>query len=288
MLQIPDTAPQTLEEYNYLVNAVYQNGLEKYELDKAQATQQAEAQWDSQYVAKREHMIAEMEANLAAMTVIGLDGANVPLTATEYQTEWDEGIKKINAQLAQEHEQFIAQAVSMVQQPEKMEQIEATYGFYKAAILQQQEFALLPEPEPYVPPQDRIYKVGDRYWSVPLEAWVSAPTDTANVVVLGGEPTEQNLRETLKANGLPLGPEIMDTEELFVRLRSRRNERLDEYDKKIMQLNRLIRENPDYATYTIQRAAWDAYATALCELPQQSDAPWDGGGPLTPWPAKPE
>lgn len=78
------------------------------------------------------------------------------------------------------------------------------------------------------------------------------------------------------------------TEELFVQLRSFREVKLREYDTKISQLNRLIREHPDYAAYQLERAAWDEYATALCNLTLQEGAPWDGGGPLTPWPAKPE
>ncbi|WP_300125776.1 phage tail assembly chaperone [Desulfovibrio sp.] len=38
---------------------------------------------------------------------------------------------------------------------------------------------------------------------------------------------------------------------------------------------------------TAQLAAWDAYAEALCELPAQEGAPFDGGGELTPWPDAP-
>lgn len=78
------------------------------------------------------------------------------------------------------------------------------------------------------------------------------------------------------------------TDELFAQLRSYREVRLREYDTKISQLDRLIREHPDYAAYQLERAAWDEYATALCNLTLQEGAPWDGGGPLTPWPAKPE
>lgn len=78
------------------------------------------------------------------------------------------------------------------------------------------------------------------------------------------------------------------TEELFAQLRSFREVKLREYDAKISQLDRQIRENPDYAAYQLERAAWDEYATALCNLPSMAGAPWDGGGPLTPWPVKPE
>lgn len=77
------------------------------------------------------------------------------------------------------------------------------------------------------------------------------------------------------------------TEELFAQLRSYREVKLREYDEKISQLDRQIRLNPDYAAYPIERAEWDAYAVALCNLPAQEGAPWDGGGSETPWPQKP-
>lgn len=84
-------------------------------------------------------------------------------------------------------------------------------------------------------------------------------------------------------------PEISEptTEELFTWLRSFRAVKLREYDEKISQLDRQIRLNPDYAAYPIERAEWDAYAVALCNLPAQEGAPWDGGGSETPWPQKP-
>lgn len=73
--------------------------------------------------------------------------------------------------------------------------------------------------------------------------------------------------------------------ERFRRLRSARDAKLVEYDTKIAQLTRMAREGEDMES---ELDAWDAYATALCNLPEQSGAPWDGGGELTPWPAKPE
>lgn len=73
-------------------------------------------------------------------------------------------------------------------------------------------------------------------------------------------------------------------EERFRMLRSARDAKLSAYDVKVAQLTRMVREGEDMeATLT----AWDAYATALCELPEQAGAPWDGGGELTPWPTEP-
>lgn len=74
------------------------------------------------------------------------------------------------------------------------------------------------------------------------------------------------------------------TEQLFAQLRSIREVKFREYDEAVSQLERRARIGENVAS---QLAAWDAYAIALCELPEQSGAPWDGGGSKTPWPMKP-
>ena len=43
---------------------------------------------------------------------------------------------------------------------------------------------------------------------------------------------------------------------------------------------------PDYPLTNEQRAAVTAYRQALRDLPAQEGAPWDAGGPATPWPAQ--
>lgn len=79
-------------------------------------------------------------------------------------------------------------------------------------------------------------------------------------------------------------------EEKFKNLRTYRNIKLFEYEAEVAKLQRKIRqantqERKDYLTDCI--SLWDAYADALCDLPKQSGAPWDGGGVQTPWPEKP-
>lgn len=74
------------------------------------------------------------------------------------------------------------------------------------------------------------------------------------------------------------------TEQLFAQLRSIREVKFREYDAAVSQLERKARIGENVAS---QLAAWDAYAIALCELPEQSGAPWDGGMSETPWPVKP-
>lgn len=74
-------------------------------------------------------------------------------------------------------------------------------------------------------------------------------------------------------------------DERFRMLRTARDAKLAAHDSKIAQLQREARLGVDVAAYI---AAWDTYAQALCKLPEQAGAPWDGGGQLTPWPVQPE
>lgn len=78
----------------------------------------------------------------------------------------------------------------------------------------------------------------------------------------------------------------LETEaERFRMLRQARDVKLSAYDVAIAQLERERRIGVDVEELIHE---WDAYAQALCNLPEQSGAPWDGGGALTPWPTKPE
>ena len=72
--------------------------------------------------------------------------------------------------------------------------------------------------------------------------------------------------------------------ERFEMLRAARKGKLADYDVAVAELRRKERAGADV---TADLAAWDAYAEALCDLPAQEGAPWDGGGELTPWPEEP-
>lgn len=88
-----------------------------------------------------------------------------------------------------------------------------------------------------------------------------------------------------KCGPLPEGwsdtPPPPTNEELFARLRMLRDTRLRDNDAKIAQITRRMRNGEETKA---ELATLDAYADALCSLPAQPGAPWDGGGPLTPWP----
>lgn len=80
--------------------------------------------------------------------------------------------------------------------------------------------------------------------------------------------------------------------ELLDSLRSARAVKLSsKYDPAISQLNRdsrLAATEAEQAAIAEKIALWDAWAVALCNLPTQDGAPWDGGGDATPWPAAPD
>ena len=67
-------------------------------------------------------------------------------------------------------------------------------------------------------------------------------------------------------------------EELFSKLREERDRRLAECDWTMLKDTQLSEE---------QSVAWQTYRQILRDMPQQAEAPWDGGGEGTPWPMKP-
>ena len=67
-------------------------------------------------------------------------------------------------------------------------------------------------------------------------------------------------------------------DEFFAALRAERGNRLTATDKMLL---------PDYPISADDLALVKVYRAALRDLPDQSGAPWDGGGEATPWPAAP-
>lgn len=120
-------------------------------------------------------------------------------------------------------------------------------------------------------------------WQVDGEVWKEVEDHRGKEGFVDGEPF------TIKKCGaLPNGwsdtPPAPTTVDLFICLRAQRDEKLREYDAKVSQFNRQRRNGMEAA---MSIAAWDAYADALCSLPSQPGAPWDGGQDKTPWPIKP-
>lgn len=295
---IPDEFPKTLAEWPEFIQNAYEWRKEQYAAKVAEAKANAKAQWDKELPAKREKLIAQATADINAETVATPEGPRL-LTEPEKTQKLEAAMAQIVASLQAEEKQYIEMASVIPEQAPTLKGIEEEFSIGKPQSDEEKAAEqTVAEPQTEVAPYDAIWTDGTQYWDVAEACYVNpnsrAGIDQSRVVMLGGSiPFEQNIRENIKYYAqrdprIQLGPEIMDTEELFVRLREKRSERLAEYDQKIAQLDRLIRENPDYATYSIQRAEWDTYATALCNLPTQPGAPWDGGGPETPWPAKPE
>ena len=85
----------------------------------------------------------------------------------------------------------------------------------------------------------------------------------------------------LPAGAVTTRPEkpVPTEDDLFRQLRAERDRRLSATDYLLMQ---------DYPLQEDQRTAVQTYRQALRDLPAQDGAPWDGGGPMTPWPTMPD
>lgn len=270
----------TQQEYENAVQTRLREEQERYTQEMAEARANADATWRQQLPELRAKLIAQAKANIDAQMTSDMQ----PLSAEEKAAQLDAATVEIDAQLQKQHEEQLQMAVSMVQPPETEAQVWQMYAF-----LQPQDAPEIPLESSPVSMYEKTWHVGSSYWSLAEAKFVAEPEDKSNVVELGGPPTVQNLKENVLYYAsldprIKLGPELMDTGEKLASLRLERDKRLAEHDNKIAQLTRAAREGEDVAA---QLAAWDAYAIALCELPDQPGSPWDGGGPETPWPKKP-
>lgn len=78
--------------------------------------------------------------------------------------------------------------------------------------------------------------------------------------------------------------------QLLSTLKFTRDSKLSQYDIAKNQLDRQIALADSASKPALQALLneWYEYAEALCALPDQEGAPWDGGGELTPWPEQPK
>lgn len=115
-------------------------------------------------------------------------------------------------------------------------------------------------------------------WQVDGEVWKEVEDHRGKEGFVGGEPFTVK-----KCGALPDGwsdtPPPPTADQLFAALRAARDARLARTDKMLL---------PDYPISESDLELIKAYRTALRDLPDQPDAPWDGGGDETPWPTKPE
>lgn len=293
--QIPDTFPTSIAEWPAFIDNAYEYHKEQYDAKVAEAKAQAKAQWDKDLPEKREKLINQAKINIDAEMIDSPDGP-VSLTEKEKAQKLKEATKQIDAMLQEEEKQQLDMAASMIEQPPTREQIETQFAFGKP----QEVVETFEEPTTTknLSVYDVIWKSGDYYYEVSTGELVNpksrAGIDQSRVVELACNNVEplQNLRDNVLMYSqsdprIKLGGILMTEDEKFAALRVKRAELLEEYDVKIMQLNRLIRENPEEKIYLDQRDAWDAYATSLANITAQDGAPWDGGGSETPWPVKP-
>ena len=126
MKEIPDIAPQNLDEWNYLVNATYENGLETYKNKVAEAKEQVLAQWNKVVKTKKAELLDQAKTNINSQTN---DNGN-PLSDKEKQDLIAKATTEIDNHLEKEKNQQLEQAASMVEQPESLDQIKTTYMCY--------------------------------------------------------------------------------------------------------------------------------------------------------------
>ena len=100
-----------------------------------------------------------------------------------------------------------------------------------------------------------------------------------------GDGWRSPAREMKRVGPLPEGAvrerpkkPLPTTEELFTALRAERDQRIAAMDYLVL---------PDYPQTEEARARIGVYRQALRDLPGLDGAPWDGGGPETPWPPAP-
>ena len=104
---------------------------------------------------------------------------------------------------------------------------------------------------------------------------------------VNGQPHTINVYGPLP-DGWSDTPPPPTTGELFSRLRSERDGRISavlwmrERHSDELELGKETTLTPEQYTTLL------TYIQALRDIPAQEGAPWDGGGELTPWPAKPE
>lgn len=108
-------------------------------------------------------------------------------------------------------------------------------------------------------------------------AWVNVENHIGEKGYINGVPAEIKEYGPL-TEGWSITPPAPTTEQLFSTLRSTRDARLASTDKYLLA---------DYPIAEEALALVKTYRIALRILPEQSGAPWDGGGDETPWPVEP-
>ena len=119
--------------------------------------------------------------------------------------------------------------------------------------------------------------MADKYY-IGMKFVNTYPEDAADWVA----ENDAYIKQTSEDGVLPLTYEIRPQSEikpnieiLFRILRFERNKRLAATDFYLM---------PDYIVDEIDKQKILEYRQALRDMPQEDDAPWDGGGEKTPWP----
>ena len=267
-----DIMPSTPEEWEILINAKVREQQEIYDTACQQTRAAALAQWEKLESDRTAELVRAVQAEISSRR--NADGA--PLTEEQKAALFDEASRSIADLMAREKREFISNAASAIAQPQTRQEIERTYDCYYP----HQEEPELSTQSATSDAGTAIYQLADgRLYDVASgEILKASGADPGRVIVLP-IGTEADLRETLQCYGLPVPAFLCGAEELFDRLRAERDARIAATDYLL---------TPDYPITQEKREAVSAYRTALRDLPAREGAPWDGGGPATPWPVMAE
>lgn len=259
-----------MANYEQVVQEYMAEDQARYDREVADAKAQAEASWAEMAAQKTSEFVAQLDTLLA--NAMGDNGE--PLDADAKTAQRGFALAKFEKQLAQEKADYINMSVTSVQPVEPEFIVRGKFAF-----LQETEMPVMGLSDMNVDLSDNYYRLADgRIYSVKAVNYVSsAPDGVSPIDVPGG--TEEALKTgILEFYGMAVPAFMKSEEELFAELRAER-------DKRIAATDYLF--TSDYPISAIKKTAYEAYRTALRDLPGQPGAPWDGGGENTPWPKEP-
>lgn len=245
-----NTMPTNLTEWNTLIAHCTAEAQAKYDAELAAVETRAGAAFDANRDALREKMIAELEGNLAAETVETPDGP-APLPEAEYNQAWNEGVAEIDATLAQQRAKAIAQATSLIPQPETRADFEAMYSCYYPRPVGEQPAPTFEE-----------LKAGKK---AELDAAFYAACRNATVETAGGWVADADETANRNVDGLIKGMEATGQESMSFCDHDNQFHDVSLEELKALQLQIIAKGQQLYATKWQYRAAIEA-ASSEAEL----------------------
>lgn len=265
-----------MTRYEEAVAAELASQQAQYEQTAARMAAAAARDWDGKKGALRLALLEQAASRIEAL----VNAAGKPHPASERERLLAAATEAIDAELARQRQTYIDEACAVIPGPWPEADIRAMLAHLRDPEQPPAEPAGRTRPD-----GKTIYRLADgRLYDVAAGLYRAdaglAAEEEDRVIDLGGDPTDANLKETLAFYGLPVPAFLQDVSELFASLRAERDRRIAATDYLVCV---------DYPLDSGSgREEVLAYRAALRDLPALAGAPWDGGGPETPWPALPQ